>query len=168
MFGRWLSAGRETQLTGSEELEATIARELPQADRETVQVVAALTGLLGAIAYADRNYSAEEEQRLLLELQRIQGMTVEGAQAIAGALRKNLLTVSSIGIPHYCRALRELGDRDLRLEVLAALMSLAAADGVIDVAEVNVLRQVTGALGLTQDDYNDAQAQHREKLALLR
>jgi len=168
MFGRWLSAGREAPVTGSEELEATVAKELPEADRETVQVVTALTGLLGAVAYADRDYSPAEEQRLLAELMRIQGMTSAGAHAIAAALRKNLLTVSSLGIPHYCRALREIGDRDLRLEILEALLDLAAADGVVDVAEVNLLRQVTSSLGLTQDDYNDVQARHRDKLALLR
>ena len=168
MFGRWLSAGREAPITGSEELEATIAKELPEADRETVQVVAALTGLLGAVAYADRDYSSAEEERLLVELSRIQGMTSAGAQAIAASLRKNLLAVSSVGLPHYCRALREIGDRDLRLEVLEALLRLAAADGVVDLSEVNLLRQVTSALGLTQADYNDVQTRYRDKLAHIR
>ena len=165
MFGRWLSAGRETQITGAEELAATVRRELPEADAETVQVVTAMTGLLGAVAYADRDYSLAEEQRLLAELSRIHGMTGDGARAIAAALRKNVLAVSTIGIPHYCRSLRELGDRELRLEVLEALLGLAAADGVIELAEVNVLRQVTHSLGLSQDDYNEAQARYRKHLA---
>src|SRR3954468_14891325 len=143
MFGRWLSTERKTELTGAEALEAAVRRELAGADAETVQVVSAMTGLLGAVAYADRNFSSEEEQRVHAELSRIHGMTKAGAGAIVAALRQHLLAVSSLGIPHYCRALRELGDRELRLEVLEALIGLAAADGVIDQAEVNLVRQVT-------------------------
>ena len=168
MFGRWLSSERKQELTGAEALEAAVRRELPAADLETVQVVSAMTGLLGAVAYADRDFSQAEEERLLAELARIHGMTADGARAIAGALRKHVLAVTSVGVPHYCRALRELGDRELRLEVLEALVGLAAADGVIDQAEVNLVRQVTSSLGLSQDDYNDAQARHRDKLASLR
>ncbi len=170
MFGRWLAAERKTELTGAAALEAAVRHELSSsgADDVTIQVVSAMTGLLGAVAYADRNFSSDEEQHLLVELSRIHGMTEEGARAIAAALRKHLLAVSSLGIPHYCRALRELGDRELRLEVLQALLGVAAADGVIDQAEINLLRQVTNSLGLSQDDYNDAQARHRDKLAVLR
>jgi uncharacterized tellurite resistance protein B-like protein len=168
MFGRWLSLERKTELTGAEALAAAVQRELPGADPETIQVVSAMTGLLGAVAYADRNFSPAEEERLQVELMRIQGMTSDGARAIIATLRQHVLAVSSVGIPNYCRALRELGDRELRLEVLEALVGLAAADGVIDQAEVNLVRQVTSSLGLSQDDYNESQARHRDKLASLR
>ncbi|MES1176475.1 MAG: TerB family tellurite resistance protein [Myxococcales bacterium] len=168
MFGRWLSTERKQELTGAEALEAAVRRELPNADPETIRVVSAMTGLLGAVAYADRNFSQAEEERLHIELTRIHGMTAIGARAIVATLRQQLLAVTSVGIPHYCRALRELGDRELRVEVLEALVGLAAADGVIDQAEVNLVRQVTSSLGLSQDDYNAAQARHRDKLAALR
>lgn len=168
MFGRWLTTEPTTERSGTDALAAAVRRELPDADAETIQVVSAMTGLLGAVAYADRDFSQAEEARLLAELGRIQGMSGDGARAIATALRKHLVAVSSVGIPHYCRALRELGDRELRLEVLEALLGLAAADGVIDQAEVNLLRQVTSSLGLSQADYNDAQTRHRDKLATLR
>lgn len=164
MFGRWSSAKREPETAGPAALEAVVRRELPEADTETVQVVAAMTGLLGVVAYADRDYSPAEEQRLLVELSRIHGMSEPGARAIASALRENLIAVSSVGVPYCCRTLRELGDRELRLEVLEALLGLAAADGVIDFTEVNLLRQVTSSLGLSQDDYNAAQARHRKHL----
>ena len=165
MFGRWLSGDRETQISGAEALEAAVRRELPQADSVTVQVVSAMTGLLGAVAYADRDFSQPEEARLLLDLGRIHGMSSAGAQAIVQVLRQHLVSVSSVGIPNYCRALRELGDRELRLEVLEALVGLAAADGTIDLSEINLLRQVTSSLGLSQGDYNEAQTRYRERLA---
>jgi uncharacterized tellurite resistance protein B-like protein len=64
--------------------------------------------------------------------------------------------------------LRDLGDDELRREVLEMLVDLAAEDGVITSAESNLLRRLTSALGLTQEDYNTAQARHKERLAVLR
>src|SRR3954462_11477864 len=126
MFGRWLSTGRKQELTGMDALEAAVRGELAGAgaDPETIRVVSAMTGLLGAVAYADRNFSPAEEARLLVELGRIHGMTANGARAIAVTLQRHVLAVSSVGIPHYCRTLRELCDRELRLEVLEALLGL--------------------------------------------
>ncbi|HEY0463444.1 MAG TPA: hypothetical protein VGC79_04505, partial [Polyangiaceae bacterium] len=79
MFGRWLKAlgGRE-ELSAAGALNASIARELPGADPETVTVVTAITGLLGTVAYADRDYSPAEEARVRAELLRVQGMTISG------------------------------------------------------------------------------------------
>ncbi len=156
------------ELKGGEALAAAVRHELPEADAETVEVVTAMTGLLGAIAYADRDFSEPEQSRTLLDLERIQGMTAAGAAAIVKVLREHVVAISSVGIPHYCRALRELGDRELRLQVLEALVALAAADGSIDLSEVNLLRQVTSSLGLSQDDYFEAQTRYRDQLASLR
>lgn len=168
MFGRWSSSARTAPpLEGAEEIGAILRGLLPEADNETVRVVTCIAGLLGAVAYADRDYSAVEEKRVRLELGRIHGMQREGIDAVAEALRRHIVEVSTVQVPRYCRALVELADRELRTDVLEVLLEVAAADGVISLAETNLLRQVTTALGLTQDDYNAAQARHRDKLAVL-
>ena len=69
--------------------------------------------------------------------------------------------------PRYTRLLRELGDQELRLDLLEMLVALAAADQVITSAETNVMRQITTSLGLTQRDYNAAQAKYKDRLAVL-
>ena len=56
----------------------------------------------------------------------------------------------------------------LRVELLQTLLELAAADGAITHHETNLLRLVTRALGLSQLDYNHAQAKHRDRIAALR
>ena len=127
-----------------------------------------MAGLLGVIAYADRNYSEREESRVRAELSRVHGMTAKGIDAICAALRLHVVQVSTVEAPRYSRALLELADRELRVEVLEALVELAAADGDITTAETNLLRQVTTALGLSQDDYNAAQSKHRERIAALK
>ncbi len=169
MFGRWLRHDPTPEvLSGGSALEAAVARELPGADQETVAVVAAMTGLLGIVAYADRNYSAEEEAGVRQELSRVHGMTAAGIDAICNTLRQHIVEISAVQLPRYARTLRELGDEELRREVLGALIDLAAADSSISLAETNLLRQITKALGLSQQHYVELQERHRHHLTALK
>lgn len=169
MFGRWLKNLTEPRpLEGAEHVEAAVRQVLAEADQETVRVVTAIAGLLGAVAYADRDYSDQEEELVRAELGRVRGMTPEGVEAICALLRGHIVEVATVQTPRYCRALVELADRELRVEVLQLLVDLAAADGVISQSETNLVRGLAVALGLTQDDYNRAQAVHRERLAVMK
>ena len=152
----------------AETLEAAVRQELEGADAETVAIVTAIAGLLGSIAYADREITEDEERLVLAELSRIQGLDARGAQAILRTLTQHIVSVSTLERPRFTRTLLELGDRDLRYQVLGLLVDLAAADGTISLDEVTMLRSITTALGLTQQDYNELQAQHRERLSSLR
>lgn len=137
-------------------------------DEETVRIVVALAGLLGTVAYADRRYTTEEEQRIRQELGRVSALTPAAIDAVCTALRQYIVEISTIEAPLYARELLALADRDLRFQILDALVDLAAVDNEITVAETNLLRLTTTALGLTQSDYNACQARHRDKLAVLK
>ncbi len=168
MFGRWLNRASVVQeLQGAEQLETTVRAELAGADQETVLVVTAIVGLLGAVAYADSDYSIQEQARVREELTRIEGMTPAGVEAVCAALKRHILEIATVQSPRYSRMLRELADQELRIQVLEMLVALAAADDIITSAETNVMRQITTALGLTQRDYNAAQAKYRDRLAVL-
>lgn len=167
MFGRWLRSERPAEvLSAGGALAAAVQKELPGADAETVAVVTGMVGLLGAVAYADRHYSADEEARVRVELGRVHGMTQSGVEAICKVLREHVREISTVETPRFARALVELSDRELRLEVLSALIDLAAADSSLSVAETNMLRQLTTALGLSQQDYVELQNQHRHLLSV--
>ncbi len=166
MFGRWLKSAREVPVTqGAEEIPALVRSYLAGQDDETLRIVTAIAGLLGAVAYADRTYTDEEDNSVRAALRRIHGMTEAAVDAVSGALKKHAVLVSTVELPRYARDLREFGDAELRREVLSALVELAAADGTIATVEVNLLRQVTTAIGLSQDDYNDAQAAFRDRVS---
>jgi uncharacterized tellurite resistance protein B-like protein len=137
-------------------------------DDDGATIVAAIAGLLATVAYADRRYDPIEEQRIREELGRVEGLTAAGVDAICEVLREHVVDISTIEAPVYARELLLLADRELRLQVLDALVDLAAADDQITVAETNVLRLTATALGLTQQDYNVSQARHRDKLKVLR
>jgi uncharacterized tellurite resistance protein B-like protein len=169
MFGRWLNhASRGSASEGPGNLESAVRAELKDADQETVAVVTAIAGLLGAVAYADRDFSTEEQLQVRLELGRIQGMTPAGVDAVCAAIRRCVLEIATVETPGYARALRELADHELRFQVLEILVALSAADQTITTAETNVLRQITTSLGLTQQDYNDAQAKFVHRLGVLK
>lgn len=168
MFGRWLRGEQSTAPTGGGALRQAVERELPGADAETVTVVTSIVGLLGAVAYADRNYSQHEEARVRQELARVHGMTEQGIDAICNVLRRHVVEISTVEIPRYARALVELADEELRREVLEALLDLAAADASISLTETNLLRQITKSLGLSQQDYLEAQHRHRQHLEALK
>ena len=169
MFGRWLSrASAVEQVEGAEQLHRTLHSELPEMDEESVLVITAMVGLLGAVAYADSEFSEQERQRVRQELARIDGMSPRGIDAVCDALNRNILEIATVQVPRYSRILRELADQELRIQILEMLVALAAADQIITSAETNVMRQITTALGLTQRDYNTAQAKYRDHLAVLK
>jgi uncharacterized tellurite resistance protein B-like protein len=168
MFGRWLSAVRDDEPpSASSEVLGVVRAALPQADPETVRVVAAMAGLLAAVAYADRDYGAAEEASVREALAKVQGMTEAGVEALCTVLRKNVVSLAAIEVPRAARELRALGDEELRRDVLDLLVDLAAADGSITTPETNLLRHVTTALGLGQGDYNTSQERHRKRLSVL-
>jgi uncharacterized tellurite resistance protein B-like protein len=168
VFGRWYQRGSPLpQPEGAEQLQSAVRAALPAADEETVQVVVAIAGLLGTVAYADREFSPEEQARVREELGRIEGISPSGIDAVCAVLAGHVREIATVQSPRYSRALRELADRDLRLQVLDILVALAAADRTITLAETNVMRQLATSLGLTQEDYNAAQAKFVELLAVL-
>lgn len=129
MFGRWLSrASAVPEVEGAEQLEVTVRAELASADEETVLVVTAIVGLLGAVAYADSDFSIQEQERVREELSRIEGMTQSGVQAVCAALKRHILEIATVQTQHYSRIMRELTDQSLRIQVLEMLMALAASD----------------------------------------
>ncbi len=169
MFGHWSRTERRASApSGGGALRESVQRELPDADAETITVVTSMVGLFGAVAYADRSYSQAEEAKVRAELGRVHGMTEQGVDAICKVLRQHVVEISAVEIPRCSRALVELADEELRREVLGALVDLAAADESISLAETNVLRQITKALGLSQQDYLEAQQRHRQHLDSLK
>ncbi len=169
MFGRWLKSAAEVPVEpGEAELLRVVREQLRDADDESVRVVAAIAGLLALVAYADRDWSDDEERSVRAELARVHGMTRAGVDAICDVLQRHVLELATVQAPRLTRELRELADDELRRDVLEVLVDVAAADGVITHAEVNVLRQLTTSLGLDQADYNAIQAKHRDKLSVLR
>jgi uncharacterized tellurite resistance protein B-like protein len=146
----------------------TVRKHLPQADSITHRIVTAFAGLLAGVGYSDGNFSPAEQAYVDKVLRRIQGLDAFGVDAIKAVLREIAPEASAVHMHAFARELRELTDHEFKLEVLDMLLDLAAADNNLSLEETRYLRQVTLALGLDPNDYNDSQARHRDKLSVLR
>lgn len=147
----------------------TVQANMPEGtDEADVKIIAAIVGLLGQVAYADRPYLPAEERRIRHELGSVRGLSAAGADAICQTLRQSIMSVAEVEAHEYAKFLCELAERDLRLRVLDLLLDVAAADDAISVVEVNLIRRLTDVLGLTQAEYNASQQRHKDKLTALR
>lgn len=142
-----------------------VEQYLADADDATRRIVTAVAGLLAKVAYADGHYSEQEEATIRKELSRVHGLSQAGVDAICGLLADHISHVALLGDHDWTRDLRELAERELRMEVLEVLVEMAVADEVLKHEEQVQLRRVAKALSLTQDDYNAIQARHRDKLS---
>jgi len=166
LFDLWRSTARpDEQLSLLRVVRTHLPADAPDAD---VKIIAAVAGLLGQVAYADRPYLAAEEARIRAALGGIPALGASGVEAICTTLRESIATVADVEAHAYAKYLAELADRDLRLHVLDLLLDVAAADDAVSVVEVNLLRRLTDVLGLTQADYNASQERHRDKLTTIR
>ncbi|MDH5671769.1 MAG: TerB family tellurite resistance protein [Myxococcales bacterium] len=145
-----------------------VAEHLTDADSASLELVSAMTGLLAAVAYADREYTREEQEYVEHALRQIHGLDPHGVAAICAALREHIIEIAHSSSQAHTRAIRQHADRELRLEILDLLVDVAAADGTISMEETHWLRRATDAMGLTQDDYVASQTRHRERLSLLK
>lgn len=148
-------------------LHQEVSSSLPEADEATKRIVTAIAGLLGCVAYADREYTEEEARHVREELSRVQGLTRAGAGAICQILQDEIVAIAQAGDQHWSREIKELADRALRYEILEVLVDLAASDAELSLEETNFLRRLTTGLGLDQRDYDAAQKRHRERLSVI-
>ena len=158
---------KEVTPQARERLAEIVEQYLADADDATRRIVTAVAGLLAKVAYADGHYSVQEEATIQKELSRVHGLSQAGVDAICGLLADQISHVALLGDHDWTRDLRELADRELRLEVLEVLVEMAVADQVLKHDEQTQLRRIAKALALTQDEYNALQAKHRDKLSTL-
>jgi uncharacterized tellurite resistance protein B-like protein len=145
-------------------LEAQVQQALGQVEETQVKVVTAVVGLLAVVAYADRKIGADEATHLREQLGRIHDLSKAHVESIAQLLGDQAMHLSATSVPRFTRILRSELPEESRFEVLDALLHMAAADGAITRDEVVSLRNMSTALGLSQEHYNDLQEKHRAKL----
>ena len=168
MIFRRKNSEQELSPQARERLAEIVEQYLSDADDATRRIVTAVAGLLAKVAYADGHYSVQEEASVQRELGRVHGLSQAGVDAICGLLADQISHVALLGDHDWTRDLRDLAERQLRLEVLEVLVEMAVADEVLKHEEQVQLRRIAKALSLTQDDYNAIQAKHRDKLSTLR
>jgi uncharacterized tellurite resistance protein B-like protein len=171
MLFRWLkgeagSPGAEP--TASDELQRLVRASMPTADATTAAVVGAVAGLLAFVAFTDRAYEDTEQRAVRLALGRVDGLPDRAIDAISALLVTRIGELAAEPLQTYTRVLYERTARAARLEVLDVLMDVATADDVLSNDETVGIRRAAKLLGLSDRDYDAAQARHRERLSVLK
>lgn len=139
---------------GDEPLADAITAQMRGAEPANVARVIAITGLLARIAFSDRKFQKEERELVARQLATLHGVGDADRKVIVASLMINVDTVSEDAAKRYAIVLRDLGDKDLCLEVLRMLVDIAGADGSVADGELWNLRGVANDLGLTVADFD--------------
>lgn len=144
-----------------------IVAELEALEPEKARYIAAFAYIMGRVAHADRQISAEETQameeivRKLAHLPEAQAVLVveiaKSQNRLFGGTENFLVT----------REFAEISTPDQRQELLDCLFAVSAADESISSVEEAQIRQIASELGFSHRDYVEARSvysQHREVL----
>jgi uncharacterized tellurite resistance protein B-like protein len=142
-------------------LSAIVLHQLPGADELTLRLVTATVGLLAGVAYADRDYSAAEQEMVRDKLLGIDAFARKDAAAICKVLADHAsVEVAGRDPDVWTRELNAVTDKWQRRQVLDVLVDVAAADGVLTNDEDTFLARVSGVMELGAGDYAESLGRH--------
>jgi uncharacterized tellurite resistance protein B-like protein len=169
----WLSGGREKgeAPVGDTETVRKIVGELEAMPLETARTLAAFAYILGRVAHADREISAEETAKMeeivhglghLSESQAVLVVQIAKSQnRLFGGTEDFLVT----------REFKEISTADQRQELLDCLFAVSAADDEITGEEEREVRQIASELGFDHQQFVEARklySRHRSVMRRLR
>ena len=147
---------------GDTETVRRIVGELEALDADTARYLAAFAYVLGRVAHADLDISAEETAKMeeivhgfghLPEEQAILVVQIAKSQnRLFGGTENFLVT----------REFKEIASREQRETLLDCLFAVSAADDSISVAEEEEVRRIASELGFTHKEYVDSRARYSE------
>jgi uncharacterized tellurite resistance protein B-like protein len=164
---RWLGlseAESEPAFSGLDEIE----RALDGLDPAAARFVACFAYILGRVARADHQVTADESAAM-------ERLVAERAHLTAEQARIAVRLATSHGIRHggtedflVTREFAGLADRNQRLALLDCLFALSSADESIVILEDNEIRRIASELKLEHADFIRARADYLQHLQVLR
>lgn len=148
-----------------------IVAELESLDTERAGFVAAFAYILGRVAHADLDISAEET-RAMEEIVRGVGHLPEEQAVLVVQIAKSQHRLFG-GTENFLvtREFRDLSTPEERQDLLECLFAVSAADESISGAEEAQIRQIASELGFSHGQFVDARvkwSEHREVLKTMR
>jgi uncharacterized tellurite resistance protein B-like protein len=162
------ATGARTGLGAAEtETVRKIVKALDQLDPKQARYIAAFAYLLGRVAYADQNISAEETEAMerivreradMPEEQAILTVHMAKAQNLLFGATENFLVT---------REFAKIASREEKIELLHDLFAVCSADRTISVVEDNEIRKISRELLLEHSDFIAVRLTYRDQLAVL-
>jgi uncharacterized tellurite resistance protein B-like protein len=145
-----------------------IASELAHLDRDEARYVATFAYLLGRIARADLQITADESDEMRRILAGLAQLSLDQAEIVVEIVRNQAELFGGTENFLVAREFNEIATRQQKLNLLECLFAVAAADGSVSASEDDEIRRLANELCLPHGDFIAARRQYREHLAVLR
>ncbi len=162
LFGRTESSSEASTDTGDTETVRRIVGELEALDAETARFLAAFAYILGRVAHADLDVSAEETTKME-EIVHGFGHLPEGQAVLVVQIAKSQNRLFG-GTENFLvtREFKEIATAEQRRELLDCLFAVSAADDSISIREEEEIRRIATELGFDHKAYVTARARYSE------
>lgn len=127
-----------------------------------------LAGLLGKVAYSDKDISKVELEEIKNILGRETKLSTTHCDILLEVLKTHTTALSGLEDYQYTRILDETLSREEKCAVLALLFSVAGADDSISSEEDRSINLIAKGLHLPHSDYIDARRPFLDKLDALK
>src|SRR5262245_21789418 len=145
-----------------------VVAALERMEPETARYIARFAYVLGRVAAADRDVSADETrsmERLVIE----RGGLAEGQAILVVQIAKSQHALFG-GTEDYLvtREFASTATREQKVALLDCCLAVAAVDSDVSVTEDDAVREIASELGLSHADFIAARSAYREYLAVLK
>ena len=158
----------ETHDASSAETVHKIAASLEQMDREEARYLACFAYLLGRVAHADLEISAEETRRMEEIVHERGGLRDDQAALVVQIAKSQNELFGSTENFVIASELNRIATRAQKLALLDCLFSVSSSDSSISTLEDNEIRRISKELRLDHSDFIAARSAFREHLAVLK
>lgn len=165
----WLGIGSARPAQGPDvDVLARIGAELDALPPERARLLAAFAYLLGRVAHADHAITPEETSSMQDLVREFGGLT--GDQAEAVVLIAQRLSLQHRGTEDFRVGVEfaALASDEDKKALLRCLFALSASDDAVVTSEDNEIRRISRELKIPHNEFIEARAQVRDRLAVLR
>lgn len=153
---------------GDTETVRRIVAKLEQMEPARARWIAAFAYVLGRVAHADLEISAEETATMEEIVQQVGELPEEQAVLVVGIAKSQNRLMGQTENFLVTRELNEISTREQREKLLDCLFAVSAADDSISGAEESQIRQIASELGFSHHEYIDALAAWSDKREVLK
>ncbi len=167
---RFLKIHPESQSTSSAETETVrkITDALDRMEPERARFIAAFAYLLGRVARADLNISAEETRVMERIVSEKGGIPEEQAIIVVQIAKSQNILFGATENYLVSREFNGMATQEQKLALIDCLFAVAAADQSISTVEDNEVSQIADELRIEHRDYIAVRSGYRQFLAVLK
>jgi uncharacterized tellurite resistance protein B-like protein len=145
-----------------------IVEALERQDPETARYIARFAYVLGRVAQADHEVSAEETRVMERIVMERSGLPEEQAILVVQIAKSQTILFGATEDYLVTREFARTATRDQKLALLDCCFAVSAADRDVSAEEESAVRQIAGELGLEHADFIAARSAYRDYLAVLK